>query len=86
MQAPKADSSWRDSARSPKLWIFDARASFPLLLMSFHITWGTFAFAILATMFFTMLNKYGFSLPVFYRYVKSNLAGPRKLSQPRWLK
>jgi hypothetical protein len=42
MKGPPPGASWRDSARSAKLWIFDASASFPLLILAFHITMKTF--------------------------------------------
>ena len=76
---------WRDSARSPKLWIFDYRATFPLVVMMFHISWGTFFMALAVMIFFTVLSHYGFSLPVFIRVIRSFLAGKRKLAIPWWM-
>ena len=84
MKDPKFDSSWRDSARSPKLWIFDARASFPLLIFLFYISWASFIFVVIAMSFFSLLNKYGFSVPIFARWLRSSLAGKRKSARPFW--
>ena len=86
MKGPPPGASWRDSARSAKLWIFDASASFPLLVLAFHITMKTFIFAVTAMLFFAGLRKYGFSIPVFLRWVRSTIAGPRKVAIPWWFK
>lgn len=75
---------WRDSARNVRFWFVDFRACFPLLFMLFHIRLWTFILAVIATLFFTLLERYGFSLAVFSRWVRSYLAGPRKIAQPWW--
>lgn len=77
---------WRDSARSVRLFLLDFRACFPLLILIFHIRLWTFIFAIVATLFFTLLERYGFSLVVFGRWMRSYVAGPRKIAQPWWKK
>ena len=79
-------ASWRDSARNVRLWIVDYRACFPLLIFIFHISWATFIFAIVAVVFFSALERYGFTVSVFLRWLRSFLAGPRKMSQPWWKK
>jgi len=75
---------WRDSARPPRFFVVDARAAFPLLLFLLHIRWWTFILAIVATIFFATLERYGFTVPVFLRWVRTTLAGPRKFSIPWW--
>jgi intracellular multiplication protein IcmT len=75
---------WRDSARTVRLFFLDFRACFPLLLLLFHIRLWTFVIALLATLFFAALDRYGFSLAVFGRWIRSFLAGPRKMAQPWW--
>lgn len=77
---------WRDSARPVRLWLLDFRACFPLLLLLFHIRIWTFIVALIATVFFTALERYGFPLGVFFRWLRSYLAGPRKIAQPWWKK
>jgi len=78
------DSHWRDSARPARFLFFDARAAFPLLLFLLHIRLWTFILAILATTFFAFLERKGFSLIVFARWLRTTLAGPRKTSAPWW--
>lgn len=77
---------WRDSARSVRFWFIDFRAAFPLLILLFHIRLWTFILAIVATLFFTALERYGFSVAVFLRFFRSYIAGPRKIAQPWWKK
>ena len=75
---------WRDSARSVRLWMVDFRACFPLLLFLFHIRLWTFFLAVVITIFFGALERYGFSVAVFGRWLRSFIAGPRKVAQPWW--
>ena len=79
------DAHWRDTARDPKLWIFDYYATFPIVIMLFHITWTTFFIAVGAMLFFSLVKHYGFSVPVFFRAIRSTLAGKRKLAMPWWM-
>lgn len=75
---------WRDSARPAKFFIIDAKAAFPVFLFLLHIRLWTFIIAILATLFFTMLNRFGYSVEVFLRYGRTFLAGRRKMAIPWW--
>ncbi len=85
-QAPKADAHWRDSARNIKFFIWDGKAAFPFLLFFVYMRVWTLIFAIVATMFFTLLNRYGFKLEVFGRWLRTALVGRRKTASPWWLK
>ena len=81
-----ATAHWRDSARMPKLFFMDAYSAFPLLLLLLHIRWWTF-FLCLATMaFFVVLEKFGFTVPVFKRWFRVFLAGNHRNARPWWLK
>lgn len=75
---------WRDSARNVRFWIVDYRACFPLLLFLLHIRIWTFIVAVLATIFFATLERYGFTPAVFSRWLRSYIAGPRKFAKPWW--
>lgn len=75
---------WRDSARPAKFFIIDAKAAFPVFLFLLHIKLWTFIIAVLATLFFTMLNRFGYSVEVFLRYGRSFIAGRRKMAIPWW--
>jgi intracellular multiplication protein IcmT len=75
---------WRDSARNVRLWLVDYRACFPLLIFIFHISWITFFIVILSITFFGTLEHFGFTVVVFARWLRSLIAGPRKVAQPVW--
>ena len=75
---------WRDSARSVRLFFLDFRACFPLLILMLHIRLWTFILALVATIFFAALERYGFTLMVFLRWFRSFVAGNRKIAQPWW--
>ena len=75
---------WRDSARNVKFWFVDFRATFPLLILLLHIRLWTLALSIVAIVFFTLLERFGFTLIVFLRWMRAYVAGPRKIAQPWW--
>ena len=80
--APSAH--WRDSARSARFFLVDARAAFPLFIFLMHIRYWTFILVIVSAVFFSIIEHYGFTVPVFLRWVRSFLAGPLKSSSPWW--
>lgn len=80
----ETEPHWRDSARKPRFFIIDARAAFPLLLFLLHIRLWSFVLAVVTMLFFGALERYGFSLTVFGRWVRTKLAGPRKVAIPWW--
>lgn len=82
--AVTADTHWRDSARSARFFMIDARAAFPLVFFLLYIHWWTFFLATFTMIFFGMLERYGFTLPVFWRWLRSFLAGPRRSAQSWW--
>jgi intracellular multiplication protein IcmT len=78
------EAHWRDSARTPRFFLIDARAAFPLLLFLMHIRLWSFILALLAMAFFGLLERYGFSVTVFLRWLRTVLAGSRKIAIPWW--
>jgi intracellular multiplication protein IcmT len=77
-------ANWRDSARNVRFFIIDYRAAFPLLIALLHIRLWTIMFAVFATVFFSLLERFGFTVSVFVRWVRAYIAGPRKIAQPWW--
>ncbi len=86
MARRSTEAHWRDSARSPRFFMIDYRAAFPLLLFLLHIRIWSFVLAIVAMSFFALLERYGFTVTVFLRWLRSTLAGPRRFSSPWWKK
>jgi intracellular multiplication protein IcmT len=81
---PTANANWRDSARTAKFFFIDAKAAFPIFLFLIHIRLWTFILALTIMIFFTVLNRFGYSVNVFLRIFRSMLAGPRKIAIPWW--
>ncbi len=81
---PKEGAHWRDSARTPRFFFIDSRAAFPFLLFLMHISWWTLWIALITVSFFWILERYGFTVPVFLRLARSYLGGKRKQAIPWW--
>lgn len=79
-----SSAHWRDSARHPRFFLVDARAAFPLLLFVVHIRWWTFTVAVVSVIFFGLLERFGFTVPVFLRVIRGFIAGPRKVCVSWW--
>jgi intracellular multiplication protein IcmT len=78
------EAHWRESARSARFFLIDAKAAFPLFFFLLHIRVWTFIVSLLAMAFFGLIEHYGFSLSVFLRWLRNVLAGPYKLAIPWW--
>lgn len=81
----QANTHWRDSARSLKFFIWDAKVIFPILLFLFYIHIITLILVIATIMFFSILLRFGFTPMVFLRWLRNLIAGRRKISLPWWL-
>lgn len=81
---PTENAHWRDSARPARFFFIDAKAAFPIFLFLIHIKLWTFILALTIMVFFTILNRFGYSVNVFLRIFRSTLAGPRKIAIPWW--
>jgi len=77
-------SHWRDSARSARFFMVDARAAFPLFFFLMHIKIWTGIIVLVSAVFFAIIEHYGFTVPVFLRWIRTFLAGSLKSSQPWW--
>jgi intracellular multiplication protein IcmT len=76
-----ATAHWRDSARTPKFFFMDAYSAIPLVLFLLHIRLWTFITACCICAFFMLLNRFGFSVPVFFRWLRAFLAGNIRFSR-----
>jgi intracellular multiplication protein IcmT len=75
---------WRDSSRVARFFMVDARAAFPIFLFFMHIRIWTGLLALFSLLFFGFIEHYGFTVPVFLRWIRCLLAGSRKSSKPWW--
>lgn len=84
MKAISPNAHWRDSARSTRFFMIDARAAFAIVLFLLHIKIWTGIVVIISSSFFAILERYGFSVPVFFRWMRVFFAGPIRFSRPWW--
>jgi intracellular multiplication protein IcmT len=75
---------WRDSSRSARFFMVDARAAFPIFLFLMHIHIWTALLVVFSATFFGIIEHYGFTVPVFLRWLRSFMAGPVKSAYPWW--
>jgi intracellular multiplication protein IcmT len=75
---------WRDTARPARFFIIDYRAAFPLLAFLLHIRLWTFLLAFVVVLFLYLLEKYGFTVPIFIRLFRAWLAGSVKNAAGWW--
>jgi intracellular multiplication protein IcmT len=78
------NASWRDSARNPRFFVIDAYAALPLILFLVHIKMWTFYIALATVIFFGVLERFKFTIPVFLRWARSFLAGKVRVARPAW--
>ncbi len=83
MRHPES-AHWRDSGRTPKFFFMDAYSAIPLLLFLLHIRIWTFILACCVCAFFVVLNRFGFSLPIFLRWMRAFVAGNTRYARP-WI-
>lgn len=79
-----ATAHWRDSARSARFFMVDARAAFPIFLFLMHIRVWTGFLVLVSAVFFGIIEHYGFTVPVFLRWLRLFVAGYVKSSNPWW--
>lgn len=75
---------WRDSARNPRFFMVDARAAFPIFLFLMHIRMWTGMLVVFSAVFFGIIEHYGYTVPVFLRWLRLFLAGSVKSATPWW--
>jgi intracellular multiplication protein IcmT len=75
---------WRDSARPVRFFIWDGRAVFPFLLVMLYPRWSTLIIATIATLFFTLIGRFGFTPIVFLRSMRSWISGSHIQANPWW--
>lgn len=78
------EAHWRDAARSARFFFVDAIAAIPLVVMLLHIRLWTFILAVSALVFFAILEKFKFTIPIFFRWLRAFIAGPYRSTNPWW--
>ena len=83
--AERPTAYWRDSARGPRFFMIDAYAALPMVLFLLHIRMWTFYLALATTLFFVIIERFNFTVPVFWRWLRAFIAGRVRVARPAWL-
>lgn len=74
----KSDVLWRDTALSPKIFILDARAVFPLGLWLFHWAWWTACVAVAGIVLLFLGPAHGMTPLACFRALRVAFMGRRR--------
>ncbi len=77
---------WRDTGRTVRFFMFDAKAGIPFFVFLGHIKLWTFGFSLITFVVFGVLERFGISLPVALRMLRSWIAGPIRYGVAWWHK
>lgn len=66
---------WRESARSLRLFFFNAYVAVPLLLFLLHIRTWTFVLLVATIVVMMVIERHGFTVPVALLAVRAKVAG-----------
>lgn len=77
-------NAWRDTALTPRLFLFDALAGIPMIFMFLHLRVWTFVLALLCFVVFGVLERFGFSVKVALRRLRAKIAGPVRFGMAWW--
>ncbi|MBP9721556.1 MAG: IcmT/TraK family protein [Gammaproteobacteria bacterium] len=78
---------WRDSARTPRIFILDYRAVIPFLFLLFSPTslvLYAFILVVIMTAFFSILEYFGFTYSIFLRWLRSSFISGRYKTARSW--
>ena len=73
-----ADVLWRDTALTPKIFMLDARAVFPLALWLFHWAWWTAGLALAAIVAHYLVQRTGMTPVACFRAIRVACMGRRR--------
>lgn len=73
---------WRDSGRPVRFFGVDGRAAAALLLVLVHISLVTLGVAVGVILFFSLLERFDYTLPNAARKLRVMISGRRKRSRP----
>lgn len=80
------EAYWRDTARRIRFFMFDARAAIPFIFTLLHLRWWTVGLAFVSFIVFGMLERWGYTIEVALRMLRSWAAGPVRSAVPWWEK
>ena len=69
---------WRDTGIPPKIFIFDARVIFPLVLWLFHWAWWTAGIGAASILILYLVQRTGMTPMACFRAIRLALMGKRR--------
>lgn len=75
---------WRNTALTVRFLIFDAKAGVPFFFFLAHIAVWTLVISVMSFVVFGILERFGYSLEVALRLLRSTLAGPVRYAVAWW--
>lgn len=69
---------WRDSMRSPRFFMFDARAALPILLVVMHARLWTLILAVGCIVIFYVLERFGLTFEAALRRLRCKIIGKKR--------
>lgn len=76
---------WRETGRTAKFVIVDARAALPIVLFAVDASWFNLGLIVFSFVFFTVLAQFGYTFPNAMRRLRViMLFGKRRPAVPFW--
>ncbi|GIK74407.1 MAG: phosphoesterase [Chloroflexota bacterium] len=79
-------NEWRNAGKTPRILGIDARAIFPIAFWLLHMRTWTFILAMIGIAIFAVLERFGYTVPVFLRFIKHKLRGRTLHARPWWVR
>lgn len=85
MQQVNPNAAWRDVARPTKIGFMTTHIVYPMMLWLLYMRYWTLGVVLITGLFFTILDYYRITATIFFRLIRSMLAGPRRTRRLWWL-
>lgn len=79
-------NAWRNAAKMPRVLGIDIRGVFPVAFFMLHPRTWTFVLAVVSIVALATLERFGFTVPVFLRWLRHRLRGPVCYARPWWIR
>ena len=75
---------WRNTGHPARLFVLDARACLPILIVTVWWSWPTLYLALFGVTFFSLISFFGLTVPAMVRLLRRWLVGPVRTAVPVW--
>ena len=86
MKEPKSTAAWRDTGRTVKFAFVNARVLAPLIFMIIPgLPWVVILALLAISIFLAVLDYFKITPVVFFRMLRTKIAGPMKIVRQVWM-